>query len=65
MSNNIEWAEASTLSIAAPKSITDPFGSTNERPALCFGDGVVVEGTRDELRVVAEKILAFTDKAET
>ena len=61
MSTRIEWAEATTLALAPPHTITDQHGSTNERPALVF-DTCAIEGSRDELRAVALAILAFTDE---
>ena len=58
MSNHIEWVDAGSSSVSStttPGDYTDRFGSTNDGPALAFGE-VVVEGTIEELRAFAAEI---------
>lgn len=64
MANNIEWAtlvggytDTVEVEFAEPGEIHDPYDNENEMPALFFGDGICVEGTKEQWIEFAEKLL--------
>lgn len=64
MGARIEWASVpSSVYFEDPGAIQDAYGTENDELALCFGDGVVVEGSAEEWGEFAEKLLAAA-KAE-
>ncbi len=62
MAIHVEWVDAASTSVTnlKPGELEDPYGTRNERPALVLhlDDAVVIEGSRAELRALAERMLA-------